>query len=75
MTFGEEMLKMKKKRLFVFKGERKQPEGEYECSEAMLSDGKSCKDCEMECYRKGFSPEEVLDDHFIIRFRISGGVR
>lgn len=61
--------------LFVFKGDRKPPAGEYECPEAMLSKGKSCKDCSVECYRNGFSADEVFDDHMIIRFRISGGVK
>lgn len=66
---------MKNKPLFVFKGDRTPPGGERECPEAMLSKGKSCEDCLVECYRKGFSAEQVLDDHLILRFRISGGVK
>lgn len=61
--------------LFVFKGDRTPPAGELECPEAMLSKGKSCQDCSVECYRNGFSVDEVLDDHMILRFRISGSVR
>lgn len=72
---GGEMLNMKKKPLFVFKGDRTPPAGGLECPEAMLSEGKSCEDCSVACYRKGFSAEDVLDDHLILRFRVSGGVR
>jgi hypothetical protein len=61
--------------VFVFKGDRTPPTGELECPEAMLSKGKSCEDCSVDCYRKGFTAEQVYDDHMIIRFRISGGVR
>lgn len=66
---------MEIKPVFVFKADRIPPGGERECPEAMLSEGKSCEDCSVECYRKGFTADQVLDDHMILRFRISGGVK
>ena len=66
---------MKNRPMFVFKGDRKPPGGENECPEAMLSKGMSCEDCSVDCYRNGFTKEQVLEDHLILRFRISGGVR
>lgn len=66
---------MENKPLFVFKGDRTPPAGDRECPEAMISEGKSCQDCSVECYRKGFSVDEVLEDHLILRFRISGDIR
>lgn len=66
---------MSEKPLFVFKGDRIPPAGDNECPEAMFSKGKSCEDCSVDCYRKGYSADQVLEDHIILRFRISGGIR
>jgi len=40
------------------------PTNEYECREATWSEGKSCKKCQSDCYRKGWNKAMVTDDNF-----------
>ena len=37
--------------------------GEYECREAIASEGRACKRCNIDCYRAGWSRKEVTLDN------------
>ncbi len=37
--------------------------GDKECLEAIASEGRACKRCDIDCYRRGFSKEEAAADN------------
>jgi hypothetical protein len=51
------------------------PPGESECMEAVNSQGSSCRKCEVDCYRKGWSKEAVTRDNAFRIMKKNGRVR
>lgn len=40
-----------------------QPTAKYECWEAIWSQGRACKSCQVDCYRRGWSKEQAIADN------------
>lgn len=47
----------------VCTGHASPPTDEHECQEAVWSEGRSCRRCEVDCYRKGWQPDAVSIDN------------
>jgi len=44
-------------------GFRSEPTASQECKEAVWTQGASCKDCQTECYRRGWGWREATADN------------